>query len=406
MAHFVQVSEGAPPSPLPLNARGGAIAIYSSAEVDALLSAGTAAPAGWLSPLSFGALGNDPGDGTGHDDGPAFNACAAACVAGGYGMWVPPSPIAKRNYNIATAMHVVPGASDQAAFFFCSGGARILVNTPVDDAFRFDNFGSVYVDGFCFRGISGVTRLYDAYQAIYFASSRGCVMRNCVFKWLAANGPGVVSGVNSEVSVFDCKFDGCAGAVSCISGVSASRMHVERCTFDDQGLIDGVSTGAKSALVLTPQWIQAKDVEALIGGFSQSTLVIRECWFDETSARALRVSSPAHPLYSALIEDCQASAYGHAPGPAVYDIANVTRLDMNRCAAFELVPGQQQRDALSLVSVTRAHLDGFICATVANDANRIVTDAGCAALILDGMTIGTDYRTLSPNGATTVTNNP
>jgi hypothetical protein len=370
-------------------------------------------PAGFVNAMDHGAAGDGVAD-----DGPALEAIAAEhCIPYERGLWLPGGC----TFRIASRAAFIGAATNEPAFTIAGvrGASRVLCDCPGVDAFLFSAFISLRISGLMFFGKVG--RFGDCLSAIDIVGCLTVEIDHCNFKWLGSTGTACIYQHGGSLYMHDCVF----GGVGCNSAAGAvvrtqlyARAVYERLSFSDLAYMDGTTTGAKIGAggnqCFPSAWIKAEDVVKLSGGFSQSTFAVRDCWFDENAKRSvwcaptvnLGAVPPRHRLYAAELSDVRASA-GYQPtfdAVPVFDFANVDRLDVQRTFCAELHDGgAQQRDALKLTSVTRTHLDGFRCATIATDANRIVTDADCAALIMSGMAQGTDYRTLSADNATTVT---
>lgn len=364
---------------------------------------------GYISVRDHGAYGDDPGDGSGHDDSAAFASAFAACLSQRKGLLVPDTGAA---YRIDTQVNISPGRTGRTLDVV--GGGTILANVNGSSAvLSFANIERVRLD-LNIRGLitnpSSPTRVRfaDCLRGFEFISCRMSYWSGRAF-WIGAS-EAIIYCNAGALWCRDFLMEGAAATVANIRAVNYSGLVVESGNINDIGYF-GASTGGSSVgqsnanQAIPGAWIRADDVSALQGGFQQQTPTFRQLFLDETASRKIQIA-PTTRLHACLIEDVRSSACHVGTAQPAYDIANVDRFEMRRSSAMTTAQGGGQSDAVSLAGVSRAWLDSCRFATVANDCNRIVTDANTPALIMSGMTQGTDYRTLSADNATTVTTYP
>lgn len=382
------------------------------------------APAGFLSVIAYGAKGDDPGDGSGTDDGSAFASCFAAAAAGGYGVWIPPPPGgAGKSYRIASSVNVDGGALYQRSIDVVgSGMTSVLIDCPGIEAFVFSNFLQARVRGIAFRGPANVgsgvpKQTVDALTVLSFGSGTSSIVEDCTFKWVAA-GNGLIWSSIGGLTVRRVMFMGASATNAFIYATQWKSVVLEDVYANDIGYIAGSTAGSKAnALVLIAKhFLWCADATEDLGAWSEQGVLISRCWVDEHcghNAYGDATPGAGAPIYIrsttgrasfVRIEDTQVSA-GHIPsvetGPVFY-IEKVRDLWMKRCTTTVLFGGTMQRDAVSIVDVVSAELDAVRCQTTATTANTIRAASSVGTLTLKNMVQGVDYYALVTSATTTI----
>lgn len=360
--------------------------------------------AGGMSIVDFGA---DP---TGVlNSGPSIQAAANAAGAEGVGLLTPHG-----RFRIASEVIVDATDSPSDRAFTLSGargGSRFIVDIPGAKALRFPNWLSVDIRDLTFYGVAG--RLYDCTEALDFASSSGVHVRDCTFKGIASSGYGVIHNGAGDLAMTDVQLAGCTADEAVVCSRDNWRRHeMLRVTMNDIGILDhdaAISKVGTNANQLIPRaWVRSEDVAVALGAFRQSVFSMERCWLDENAARAIQVLSTTNRLFAVDIINCPISTgVTDTDSAATIEIGNVERAFIRNTYTKQLNGTPNfQRDALALMNVLRTELNGFQCHTEATAANRITTDADCAALVMHGMVQGRDYRTLDADLLTVVTSLP
>lgn len=361
-----------------------------------------ATPTGYLSVLDFGAKGNDPGDGSGHEDSSAFQACMDAAVSAHMGVWV---PMTGNAYKISTNVFVNHLGGNVLRV---EGGGYILCNTVSTACISFANIEQVFVD-LNFRGLVSDpltnpqrVRFADCTRALEFVFCREAYVTAGRFFWLGASDCVLYCGQGSLYVESGVLMEGAAGAIANVRATNWIGIEFCASQINDigqyQGFFGGNAVGSLPTQAIPQSWILVEDpYAALVGSYSQQTATFRNIYLDEGTAQHIKIAPSTIRINSVSIQDVRCSSRQDPTNVAAFDITKVDNLSMVRSSAKRLHPEAPVAgtDAVLLTSVARAELDACQFGTATTDSNTIHVASDCGVVEMRNMVEGVNYRTLT-----------
>jgi hypothetical protein len=285
-------------------------------------------------------------------------------------------------------------------------GSVIIADVGAGNAlFRFDNFLHFVVRNLLFRGFT-TSHFTDCGWLGIVGSIQMAVFEDCTFLGIGADDR-VLWTINSDIILERCDFDGSVGVNSVLKFDPWSKVELNDINFSDNATFGAAGigkVGGNANQNIPGAWLEVGTTGPLNNAYSQGTVTLRHVRCDENAYAAIKINGGGVVIQRVLLEDVNASAclQAGAAGVPVVDIRVCNYVEFKGFWAGELGGGGAlQRDAISLVNVSRTLLNWVQVATIANDANRIVADSDCIELHLKNMIQGTNYRTLASSAKAT-----
>ena len=331
-------------------------------------------PAGWpqrggpMSVREFGARG------TGLvDDSPAFDAALAFMARSGGSLYIPAG-----QYRIDRPLQSINLLNQAAGVRFFGDGpaSEIRPNRLRDRLFRFDNVHErVSFEDVAFVG-NGVGAEADCAAIAYAAyCSAGIEFTRCAFAGLRSDSTdyrGLIDTYAADIEVHKCYFGGSAHSSGAMIHASEfGAIAVTHSTFIDYMTTGSVAHTKTSACASASWiWISTPNAGASQTAAEQSSIVVRQCLFDEGALRGIDLDPEGGArIERALVEDCNFNVNG-VTWAAGLRARNVDRLAVRRARFSGL--GSRQRDAVQLEAVDVADLEHVVAVA---GAPRLRADA-------------------------------